>query len=286
MTKTIGNPLTWAVDAVSGTASYGASVVSSVAGGDAPAAPPKVRTLTMEDLRNALRGGWADLAAFRSDVVFICLVYPIIGALLIALSLQGNMLHLLFPVLSGFALVGPVAAVGLYEMSRRREKALPVTWLAYLDVLQSRKFGGIIVLALFHVVIFMIWIMAADFIFAATMGPEVPRTMGAFLSQVLTTGAGWALIVIGMAVGFVFAAIVLAVSVVSFPLFLDRPVSLPVAVVTSVQVALKNPVPIATWGLIVAVLLGLGALPALIGLVFVLPLLGHATWHLYRAAVA
>jgi uncharacterized membrane protein len=283
MPETIGNPLSWALGAVGSVFGYGRSVVDSVQ--SQSTTEPDIRTLTTDDLRNSLRKGWDDLAAFRSDVVFVCLLYPLMGGFLVALALQGNLMHLLFPVVSGFALTGPVAAVGLYEMSRRREKAEPVTWMAYLDVLRSPKFGGVIILALFHLVVFSVWIMVANLIFDATLGPEPPASLMGFVTGVTTTPAGWAMIVIGMGVGFLFACAVLAISVVSFPLLLDRDVSLPVAVVTSVRVARKNPRVIGLWGLIVAVLLALGSIPALLGLVIVLPLLGHATWHLYRAAV-
>ena len=223
--------------------------------------------------------------AFRSDVVFVCILYPVIGGVLAALALKGNSLQLIFPALSGFALAGPVAAVGLYEMSRRREQGLPTSWLAYLDVIRSPKFGGVLILSLFHVVIFLVWIMAANLIFDATLGPDAPVSVSAFAREVFTTGAGWAMIVIGMAVGFGFSVAVLAISVVSFPMLLDRDVSLPTAVVTSVKVALKNPVPIGVWGMIVAGSLAIGSLPALLGLVLVLPILGHSTWHLYKRAV-
>jgi uncharacterized membrane protein len=246
---------------------------------------PKIRTLTLNDLRVALSKGWADVMAFRSDVVFVCLLYPVIGGVLVTLALKGNFVQLVFPTLSGFALAGPVAAVGLYEMSRRREQGLPTSWLAYLDVIRSRKFGGILVLILFHVVVFLAWIMSANLIFDATLGPEAPVSISAFAHDVFTTGAGWAMIIIGMAVGFAFSVAVLAISVVSFPMLLDRDVSLPTAVVTSVKVAMKNPVPIGVWGGIVAGSLALGSLPALLGLVLVLPILGHSTWHLYKRAV-
>ena len=286
MPGTIGNPLSWAFSALRSTFGYASSVANSV-GSQAIAGKdvPQIRTLTLDDLREALRKGWADVMAFRSDVVFVCLLYPVIGGVLAALALKGNSLQLIFPALSGFALAGPVAAVGLYEMSRRREQGLPTSWLAYLDVIKSPKFGGILILSLFHVVIFLVWIMAANLIFDATLGPDAPISVAAFARDVFTTGAGWAMIIIGMAVGFAFSVAVLAISVVSFPLLLDRDVSLPTAVVTSVQVALKNPVPIGVWGLIVAGSLALGALPALLGLVLVLPILGHSTWHLYKRAV-
>lgn len=286
MPRTIGNPLSWTFGAIRSAFGYAASVARSV--GDQAAAgtdTPEIRTLTLQDLRIALRKGWADVMAFRSDVVFVCLLYPVIGGVLTVLAVQGNSLQLVFPTLSGFALAGPVAAVGLYEMSRRREAGEPTSWLAYLDVIKSPKFGGILILSLFHVVVFLVWVMSANLIFDATLGPDAPVSIMAFARDVFTTSAGWAMIIIGMAVGFVFAAAVLAISVVSFPLLLDRNVSLPTAVVTSVKVALKNPVPIGVWGLIVAGSLALGSLPALLGLVLVLPVLGHSTWHLYRQAV-
>ena len=283
MTKTIGNPLSWMAGAIGSAAGY---ATMAVAPSDAdPNAMPEVRRLASEDIWRALRKGWEDMAAFRSDVVFVCLLYPVIGGVLLALAAQGNFIHLLFPVLSGFALTGPVAALGLYEMSRRREAGQPVSWLALFDVMKSPRFGRILLLSLFNVVIFLVWIMLADLIYGMTIGPDIPTSYTGFLREVLTTPAGWALAVFGTATGFVLAVIVLAVGVVSFPLLLDRDVSLPVAVMTSVRVARENTTAIGLWGLIVAGLLALGALPALLGLVLALPLLGHATWHLYRAAV-
>jgi uncharacterized membrane protein len=283
MPKVIGNPLSWAIGQVRSAGIYAADVAEAVATEDA--GPIEIRQIGIADLREALRKGWADLMEFRSDVMFICVIYPVIGAVLAVLAFQGNQIQLLFPVLSGFALAGPVAAVGLFEMSRRREKNLPVSWLAYIDVMKSPKFGAVAVLALFHLVIFLAWIMAANLIFALTLGAEASGSMMGFVRAVFGTTGGWVLIIVGMAVGFGFAVVVLAVSVVSFPLLLDRNVSVATAITTSVKVARANPVPIAAWGLIVAALLAVGSLPFLLGLVLVMPLLGHATWHLYRRAV-
>lgn len=283
MPKVIGNPLSWAVGQVRSAGAYAAEVAEAVATQDAR--PIEIRRIGLSDLRVALGKGWDDLMAFRSDVMFICVIYPVIGVALALLAFKGNQIQLLFPVMSGFALAGPVAAVGLFDMSRRREKGLPVSWLAYIDVLKSPKFGAVAVLALFHLVIFLAWIMAANLIFAFTLGAEATDTMTGFIAKVFGTTGGWVLIVVGMAVGFGFAVVVLAVSVVSFPLLLDRNVSVATAITTSVKVARANPVPVAAWGLIVAGLLALGSIPALLGLVLVMPLLGHATWHLYRLAV-
>lgn len=282
MPKTIGNPLSWTLGALGSAAGY-ATVVATPASD--PTFRPETRKLDLSDIRTALAKGWDDLAAMRSDVIFACLLYPAMGAVLLALAMQGNLAHLLFPVLSGFALVGPVAALGLYELSRRREAGQPVSWAAMFDVLRSPRFPRIVMLSLFNAVIFMAWLLLADAIHAATLGPEPPASLMVLVSQALSTPAGWAMTLIGTTVGFVLAAAVLAVSAVSFPLLLDRDVSLPVAVVTSIKVARENPVVIAAWGLVVAGLLVVGILPLLLALIVVLPLLGHATWHLYRTAV-
>lgn len=283
MPKTIGNPLSWTMGALGSAASY-ATDVAAHSGAD-PNVRPATRRLTTDDLRVALRKGWDDLAAMRSDVLFACMLYPAMGAVLLGLATQGNLTHLLFPVLSGFALVGPVAALGLYELSRRREAGAEVSWGAMFDVLRNPRFPRILMLSLFNGVLFMAWLLLADAIHAATLGSERVLSIGALLTEAVSTPEGWVMIIVGTAAGFVLAAAVLAVSAISFPLLLDRNVTLPVAVMTSVQVARENPVVIATWGVIVAGGLVLGIVPLLLGLVVVLPVLGHATWHLYRRAV-
>ena len=173
MPKTIGNPLSWTMNALGSAAGY-TTVVATPARDDAP---PQTRRLTMDDLRTALRKGWEDLAAMRSDVMFACMLYPLMGAVLLGLAAQGSMTHLLFPVLSGFALVGPVAGLGLYELSRRREAGLEVGWASMFDVLRSPRFPRIIMLALFNGVIFMAWLLLADAIHAATLGPGRPASL-------------------------------------------------------------------------------------------------------------
>jgi uncharacterized membrane protein len=244
MVRTIGNPLSWSVDRV-GEASHHIRSVSEALGGDARAAAPEVRRIAMADLREALRKGVEDFSAFRTDVVFLCVIYPLIGLAMAWLAFDRSLLPLIFPIMSGFALVGPVAAVGLYEMSRKRERGETAGWIDGFAVIRSASFGAIFVLGLFLVALFFIWVVAAHGIYGLTLGPEPPASLGAFLADALTTGRGWAMIVIGIAVGFCFAVTALAVSVVSFPLLLDRNVGLPVAVVTSVRVAAANPKPIA-----------------------------------------
>ncbi|QDY71329.1 DUF2189 domain-containing protein [Qingshengfaniella alkalisoli] len=283
--KTIGNPLSWTASHVSATGSHLGEMAQSV-GSDIERAPPEVKTLCMDDLRDALRLGYEDFKSFRSDVITICVLYPIIGICLAFLAFQGNLFHLIFPVISGFALVGPVAAVGMYEMSRRREADEPTSWFAVFDVIRSPSFGAILALGLWLFAIFVAWLFAANAIYAQTIGLRPPPSLGAFLFDTLSTGAGWWMIIAGTAVGFCFAVAVLMISFVSFPLLLDRKVGLPMAVVTSSKVVMRNPGPAAAWGLIVAASLLIGSIPALLGLIVALPVLGHATWHLYRKAVA
>lgn len=248
---------------------------------------PAVRRIGVADLRDVLARGLADFAAYRTDVLFLCLIYPVAGLVLAWLAFNYNLLPLLFPLVSGFALIGPVAAVGLYEMSRRREQGMAITWADAFGVVRAPAFGAIVVLGLVLLAIFLLWLAAAYGIYLATLGPEPPASAGAFVHDVFTTGEGWALIVAGVGVGFLFAVLVLMIGVVSFPLLLDREdAGLYAAVATSIQAVVANPAPMAVWGLIVAGGLVIGSVPALLGLVIVMPVLGHATWHLYRKVVA
>jgi uncharacterized membrane protein len=283
MAETIGNPLSWSVDAIRGAGRHIEAVAGEI--GSENAAVPEVRKISYDDLRTALRKGFEDFTACRTDVALLCVLYPIIGLSMSYVALRGELLPLAFPIVSGFALVGPAAAVGLYEMSRLREQGRKTSWGDAFAVTGSPAFGAIFALAVMLGVLFLVWLMTAKGIYAMTLGPAAPASLGAFLADVLTTPAGWAMTLLGLSVGFLFAALVLATSIVSFPLLLDRHVGLPVAVVTSIRVVEKNPGPVAVWGLMVAGLLALGSIPAFLGLIVILPVLGHATWHLYRRAV-
>ncbi len=248
-------------------------------------APPRIRRIEIADLRAALREGMHDLGVVRSDVVFIAIIYPLAGLVLGAVFLNLNLLPLLLPLVSGFALLGPIAAVGLYEISRQIEQDQPVSWSTPFHVLRSPSFSSILGLGAILALIFFVWLAVAWGIYAATLGPQPPASLDAFIREVFTTPSGWAMIVIGMGVGFLFAAFTFAIGAISFPLLLDRDVGIGGAMRASLQAVAENPVPMAVWGVIVAGALILGSIPALAGLIFVMPLLGHASWRLYRKLV-
>lgn len=278
----IKNPVEWTADEIRLASGHMRTVTRSIAGGEGV---PRVRRIAVSDLKGVLRRGLEDFAACRTDVVFICLIYPLAGLVLARFAFNAELLPLLFPLASGFALIGPAAAIGLYEMSREREQGVDVSWGHAFGMVRAPAFGAIVLLSLLLLGIFLLWLGVAQAIYALTLGPEAPVSLAAFVGDVFTTTAGWTMVLIGMAVGFVFAGAVLAISVVSFPLLLDREVGLATAVRTSIRAIRQNPVPMAVWGLIVAGGLALGSLPAFLGLIVVMPVLGHATWHLYRQVV-
>jgi uncharacterized membrane protein len=278
----IRNPVEWITDEFGDATRYVRTTSHSLQG---TKSAPAIRRIAVSDLWDVLRKGFEDFGACRTDVVFLCLIYPIAGFFLARFAFDAELLPLLFPLASGFALIGPVAAVGLYEMSREREQGKEVNWFTAFGMIRAPSFGAIISLSLLLLVIFAVWMGVAYAIYHFTLGPEQPASIGAFVDDVFTTGAGWAMIVIGVGVGFVFAVVVLAISVVSFPLLLDHDVGLGTAISTSVRAVQANPAPLAAWGLVVAGGLVLGSIPVFLGLIVVMPILGHSTWHLYRRLV-
>jgi uncharacterized membrane protein len=284
---TIRNPIEWATDQIKLAGLVVGSASRAGVGIEENLTPtlPEIRQLTIADLGDVLAKGLDDFAAYRTDVVFLCAIYPVIGLVMARFAFGYGMLPLLFPLASGFALIGPFAAVGLYEMSRRRELGGNVAWPDAFGVIGSRSFGAIVVLGLLLVAIFLLWLIAAESIYELTLGPQPPVSVSSFARDVFTTATGWTMIVVGIGVGFLFALLVLVISVVSFPLLLDRDIGLGTAISTSMRAVILNPGPMAIWGLIVAGGLVLGSIPLFLGLIFVMPVLGHATWHLYRKVV-
>lgn len=282
--KTIGNPLSWSAQRIAGLGHGIGTATEGIASHDMQR--PRVRDIGPEQIRSALRKGLDDFMALRSDVMLAVVLYPVIGLFLAAWVIHSGEYYALFPLLAGFPLLGPVAAVGLYEMSRRREKGEPANWGAVIDTLSGAVLGPVLAMALLLGVVFCAWLYSAALIWQATLGGHSYGSFPQLLSDVFSTINGWRLLVMGTAVGFVFATIALCISIVTFPMLLDRRVGVPVALATSIEVVRRNPGTVALWGLIVAVTLAIGMIPLFVGLIIALPILGHASWHLYREAVA
>ncbi|KPF66002.1 cytochrome C oxidase subunit I [Bosea sp. AAP35] len=246
---------------------------------------PRINSITVEDLRAALARGWDDFKAQPSHLVFVALIYPVIGVLLTQVTVSFNIFPLLFPLLGGFALLGPFAAILLYEISRRRERGLDSSWEHAFALLRSPAIGQIALLGAMLTGLFVAWLLSAWLIYRGLLGLPADIPTADFLRAVFTTSQGWLMIVLGNAVGLVFAVAAFSISVVAFPLIIDRRVDVATAIRTSIAAVQHNPRVMMIWGLLVSGLLVLGCLPLLVGLVVVMPVLGHASWHLYRKVV-
>ena len=256
-----------------------------MSGAGARVAHPAIRSITVSDLIDALARGWADFSAMPSHALFLCLIYPLVAVFVAGMTMGYNILPLAWPTVAGFALLGPLVAIGLYEMSRRREAGLEADPTHAFDIIYSPSLPAIGALGFTLLALFLTWVYLAQQIYIVLFGYLAPASLPQFVANVLTTPEGWQLIMIGNLVGFVFALFAFALSVISFPLLLDRDVGLAVAITTSFRAIAKNPVTMLVWGMMVAGLLLLGALPFFVGLAVVVPVLGHATWHLYRKLV-
>ena len=280
----IRNPVEWVLAQFQATEMLGSTAPETYFS-TTESGPPEVRRITLGDVLLALRRGWEDFAAARTDLIMLWLIYPVMAAYLVAADFYGQLIPLLFPVASGFALVGPLFAIGFYEMSRQRELTGQMHWRDAFGVLRSPAIGAIAGMGLTLVALFIAWLAVAELIYSATLGPQPPAGWMSFFTAVFTTTKGWEMIVLGISTGAVFAVLVLVIASISFPLLLDRPATLGVAIRTSVAAVRRNPLPLALWGAIVAAGLVLGTIPVFVGLIVVLPVLGHGTWHLYRAMV-
>jgi uncharacterized membrane protein len=248
--------------------------------------PVRIRTIGDHDLRDALRQGLDDFLAFRGDIVFAGVVYTLIGLAAVVMTTSMPLMPFFLPVVAGVGLLGPVAAVGFYELARRREAGeTDIHWFNFLDVRKRPTVDDMGIVAGLLLVIFFLWLLAAGALYAALFGWATPTSITQFLAMIFTTPRGWALIAGGAVIGAIFGWIVLALSVVSMPMLVDRDVSAADAVSASWRAAHQNKSEMVRWGLIVLGLLVLGSIPLFVGLAFVLPWLGYSTWHLYTRLI-
>jgi len=287
MQNHVRNPLEWGWDHLKQTSQAVGSAATSMEGAweGRVVAPPAVRRITSADIGDALAKGVRDFGACRTDVMMLCLLYPIAGLAISRMAFDYGMLALVFPLIAGFALIAPLFGLGLYEISRRRERGQETHWTDAFAVARSPNIGSIMVMGLILLAIFGLWLFAANLLYTVTLGPDAPVSAQAFARDALTASQGLTMAIVGIGVGFLFALVVLVIGVVSLPMLLDRTVGVGTAIATSVRAVRMNPGPMAMWGMIVAAGLAIGALPLLIGLAIALPVLGHATWHLYRKVV-
>jgi uncharacterized membrane protein len=244
-----------------------------------------VRQITDEDLRFSLRQGWEDFRDLRGDLVFAGLIYTLIGVAAVVMTTSRPLIPFFFPVVAGVALMGPVAAVGFYELARRREEGREVHWFNFLDVRKRPSLDDMGIVAGLLLVIFVGWLLAAAALYALLFGWATPTSVGGFISAVFTTPRGWALIIGGAVVGAIFGWFVLALSVASLPALVDCDISAAEAVSASWRASHANKREMIRWGIVVAGLLVLGSIPLFVGLAFVLPWLGYSTWHLYTRLI-
>ena len=245
---------------------------------------PTIRRIHASDIVDALAEGLRDFQAYPAYGLFFGGIYALGGLATAFAAFWWGMNYLVYPMAAGFVLIGPFVAVGLYEVSRRRELGEPMGWRAVLGVIFAQGGKEISWMAFVTLFIFMIWMYQVRLLIALFFGLH-GMPAGSFPAILFTTPEGLAFLAVGHAVGAVLAILVFSLTVVSFPLLLDRQVDVVTAMITSVKSVVINPLPMIGWALVVTLLIIVASLPAFLGLFIVLPVLGHTTWHLYRKVV-
>lgn len=245
----------------------------------------RVRKIGLSDLRRSLKEGYDDFGAKPTFGLFLVLIYPLFALLLTLVIVEDALLYLAFPMIAGLTLLGPIVSVALFEVSRRREQGLDLSWRSAFGFVHSSAFAPILALSVVMMLLYLFWLFMAEFLWFGLYAENPPGSIAELLDDLVTTRRGLGLILYGNALGLIFACAALATSVVAFPLMLDKPTTAITAVGVSIRAFATNLFVMAAWGLTVVVLLAVGAAFLLVGLAAVLPILGHATWHLYRKMV-
>jgi uncharacterized membrane protein len=259
-----------------------AAITQTAQPGAKPAAPSySIRTMQLSDIWEVLKLGFQDVQACRTDALTIAVIAPMAGIFLGSVVVVRAFLPFVFPICAGFALLGPMATLWFAALSRRRERGDA----SALSAFTPDRLVAIQRLCAIAIMLFITWNVTAGIIYGVTMGSSNEDVAAPFFSRVFHTQAGWSLIIAGCSTGAIFAVLSLAVFLISFPVVLDKPVTAFQAIGVSVQAMVHNPFFVLAWGaVVVAGLLG-GALPAMLGIVITLPVLGHGSWHLYRRMV-
>ncbi len=247
---------------------------------------PRVNAVTAEDIRASLKAGFSDFLARPVMSGFFGLFYAIFGIFFVWCLVWLEMLWMIIPAAVGFPLVAPFAAAGLYEMSRRMERGEPFGWSEILTVManqRNREMGWMAFVTLF---VFWVWVYQIRLWLALILQNSSFSDFEGFLNVVFFTPEGWTFLAVGTVVGAALSAVLFAVTVIAMPMLLDRETNFVTAMVTSVRAVVENPVVMLGWAAIVSVTMVLSLVPAFLGLIFTLPILGHATWHLYRRVLA
>jgi uncharacterized membrane protein len=250
-----------------------------------PKPMPRVQSIAFGDIVDALEAGLRDFRAAPLYGLFFGGIYAVGGMLIVLTASALQMSYVSYPLAVGFALIGPFVAVGLYEISRRREKGEPLQWGPVLGVIfaqRRRETGWMAFVTLF---VLVMWMYQVRVLLALFIGLHAPTTFDGFIEVVVGTPEGLMFLGIGHVVGAFNSLVLFSLTVVSFPLLLDREVDFVTAMITSVRSVFTNPKPMVGWAFIIMVLLMISIAPFFLGLFVALPILGHTTWHLYRKLV-
>lgn len=245
---------------------------------------PAVVAITVDDISAALTDGLRDFRAAPTFGLLVGLVYALGGNLLFWLAASFDLVFLIYPLAAGFALVAPFAAVGIYELSRRTDKGESAGLLDLVGAVPAHARRELAYMALVTAFGLIVWIYAAGFTYALFFGLR-PLPADDIVAMIVSTPRGIFFLIAGNLLGAVLATVVFSVSVVSYPMLLDRDVDFVTAMITSIRAVLAAPMVMLGWGIFIATMMLIAIVPMFLGLVVILPWLGHATWHLYRRAV-
>lgn len=250
---------------------------------DRPNGAPKVRPITIADIRASLAAGFRDFLAAPIPGLFFASFYVVVGLIMAVITYATGTTFWLVLAVMGFPLIGSFAALGLYETSRRRSEGEPMDLPEISGVVWAHKVGQLPWLAVILVILFLFWFFLGHMIFALFLGLS-PMTNVHTSTEVYFSGNGLKMLGFGTTVGAAFAALTFALSVLGMPMFLDRDVDFVTAMITSFQAVRANPIIYLGWGAFIGVVTIIAMIPAFLGLFIAMPVLGHATWHLYKAA--